>query len=62
MPHMPSELRHTNYSGVGAGGAFVGTAAMQHQRQQQLVNPQGNIKFSFDKILLFVVIVNILNA
>ena len=40
MPHMPSELRHTNYSGVAAG-PYTGTA-MPNQRQQQLVNPQGN--------------------
>ena len=41
MPHMPAELRHTNYSGAG-GIPFSGNN-VSHQRQQQLVNQQGNI-------------------
>ena len=40
MPHMPAELRHTNYSGAG-GIPFSGNN-VSHQRQQQLVNQQGN--------------------
>ena len=51
MPHMPSELRHTNYSGAG-GGPYSGTA-MPNQRQQQLVNPQGNFKSQYLPILYF---------
>ena len=41
MPHMPSELRHTNYSGGNVSGIPFSGASVQHQRQQQLVNPQG---------------------
>ena len=51
MPHMPSELRHTNYSGVG-GGPYSGIA-MPNQRQQQLVNPQGNFKAPYLLVLHF---------
>ena len=45
MPHMPSELRHTNYSSIG-GSPLTGTA-MPHQRQQQLVNQQGMFIYQF---------------
>ena len=41
MPHMPSELRHTNYSGGNMSAMPYSGSSMQHPRQQQLVNPTG---------------------
>ena len=41
MPHMPSELRHTNYSGGNVSAMPYSGNSMQHPRQQQLVNPSG---------------------
>ena len=46
LPHMPSELRHTNYSGGNPTGMPFSGTAMPHQRQQQLVNPQGKTQLN----------------